>query len=81
MTLSQRLARGLQGCLIGSGMLGALLAATPARALEEVLIEIPLLETPFRVRLDELASPEALRRGSSDLAELDRATEIGRAHV
>ena len=50
------------------------MASAPARALEEVVIEIPLLETRLTVRLDELRSSEALRQGNSDLAELDRAT-------
>jgi predicted dienelactone hydrolase len=57
-----------------------LLPAAPARALEEVLIELPLLQTTFSLRLNELASVEALRQGNSDLAELDRASRgaVGR---
>ena len=59
---------------LGIALIATLMASAPARALEEVVIEIPLLETRFTVRLDELQSPEALRQGNSDLAELDRAT-------
>ena len=59
---------------LGIALIATLMASAPARALEEVVIEIPLLETRFTVRLDELQSPEALRQGKSDLAELDRAT-------
>ena len=59
---------------LGIALIATLMASTPARALEEVVIEIPMLETHFTVRLDELQSPEALRQGNSDLAELDRAT-------
>lgn len=70
-----------------TSLLGALLAATatllaphPAQALEEVLIQLPLLDTTFTLRVSELRDPEALRRGNSDLADLDRATDgaVGR---
>jgi hypothetical protein len=37
------------------------LAGTPVLALEEVLIEIPLLETTVRVSLNELDSAEKLQ--------------------
>ena len=60
----------------------ALLAATsclvlqvPARALEEVVVALPLLQTNLTLNLRELSSPEALINGSSDLAELDRASD------
>ena len=48
--------------------------AFPARAIEEVLIELPLLDSSFSVRVSELKSPQALMAGRSDLAELDRAS-------
>jgi len=70
-----------------TGLLGLALALAlplaPARALEEVLVELPLLNTSLRVRLDELSSPEALLRGNSSLAELDRASrgQVGEALV
>jgi len=54
--------------------LAALLAAAPARAIETVVIRLPLLETSFSLKVSELASPEALLQGNSDLAELDRAS-------
>ena len=43
-------------------------------------LELPLLETSFRVSLKELEEPEALLEGDSDLAELNRATDgaVGR---
>jgi predicted dienelactone hydrolase len=46
----------------------------PARALEEVQLQLPLLEVGFTVRVSELGDSAKLFNGSSDLAELDRAT-------
>ena len=59
---------------------GLALAASPVRALETVKLELPLLQTDFTVRVSELASPQRLFTGNSDLAELDQATggRIGR---
>lgn len=72
----------------GPSWLGAALVAVagmlqpvpPASALEEVVIRLPLLETSFTVRVSELADPDALRLGNSDLAQLDRASSgaVGR---
>ena len=59
---------------IGLGCLVAAATAFPARAIEEVLIELPLLDSSFSVRVSELKSPQALMAGRSDLAELDRAS-------
>jgi predicted dienelactone hydrolase len=56
------------------GLVGVLQPMAPARALEEVVVRIPLLDTSFTLRVSELQSPEALRNGSSDLAQLDRAS-------
>lgn len=80
MIFHQCRCRALNAALLGAGVLTALLAGTPVLALEEVLIEIPLLETTVRVSLNELDSAEKLQQGSSDLAELDRATDgaVGR---
>jgi predicted dienelactone hydrolase len=66
-----------------AGLLGALLPLAPlapARALEEVVVQIPFVDTGFTVKVAELSSLEALRQGNSDLAELDRATDgaVGR---
>ena len=60
--------------------LASLLPVAPALAIEEVLLELPLLQSTIRVKLSELEDPEALQSGNSDLAELDRATdgEVGR---
>ncbi|MFM7652474.1 MAG: alpha/beta fold hydrolase [Vulcanococcus sp.] len=54
--------------------LATLLGTAPAQAIEEVVIKLPLLETTFNVRVSELGSADALLRGNSDLAELDRAS-------
>lgn len=74
MIFHQCRCRALKAALLGAGVLTALLAGNPVLALEEVLIEIPLLETTVRVSLNELDSAEKLQQGSSYLAELDRAT-------
>ena len=50
-----------------------LLAAAPARAIETVRLRLPLLQTDFVVNVSELADPQRLIAGNSDLAELDRA--------
>ncbi|MFM7675686.1 MAG: alpha/beta hydrolase family protein [Synechococcus sp.] len=69
------------------GRVGALTAGlalatsiAPARALENVVLQLPLMETSFRVKLSELEQPQTLLGGTSDLAELDRATNgaVGR---
>ena len=63
-------------------LVAASLAAVlpPARAIEEVVVELPLLQNTLKVNLNELSDPAALMRGDSDLAELDRASngELGR---
>jgi predicted dienelactone hydrolase len=56
------------------GALLPLASWAPARALEEVVVRIPLVETGFTLKVSELTSLEALQNGTSDLAELDRAT-------
>ena len=70
----------LMVALLGASLLSSLIPAGPARALEEMVIELPLLKTQLTVKLRELKSAEALRQGSSDLAELDRASNgaVGR---
>lgn len=55
--------------------LGPLALATPARAIDEVVITMPLLETDFVLRLNELASADTLWNGNSDLAQLNEATD------
>ncbi|MEY2645702.1 MAG: hypothetical protein RLZZ611_2351 [Cyanobacteriota bacterium] len=68
------------GGLAGAALLATALAAPPARALEEVVIQLPLLQGSFRVKVSELSSDASLFRGDSDLAELDRASDgsVGR---
>ncbi|MEB3266099.1 MAG: alpha/beta fold hydrolase [Cyanobacteriota bacterium] len=61
---------------LGAGLLaasGLLVAPHPARALDTVKLDLPIVQTAFTVRLAELRSAEALLKGHSDLAELDRA--------
>ncbi|MBM5815214.1 MAG: alpha/beta fold hydrolase [Cyanobacteria bacterium K_Offshore_surface_m2_239] len=57
-----------------------LLPLAPAKALEEVVVQLPLVDTGLTIKVNELRSLEALRAGNSDLAELDRASDgaIGR---
>lgn len=47
----------------------------PARAIEVLQLRLPLLDDTLSARVSELASPEALWAGNSDLAELNRATD------
>ena len=61
---------GLASLLAGA----ATLTPPPARAIDEVVIKLPLLETTFTLRVSELSSADGLLRGNSDLAELDRAS-------
>jgi predicted dienelactone hydrolase len=62
-----------RGLLVGV-LLSPLMVMPAARALEEIVIKIPLLDTDFTVRVGELRDPRTLRTGTSDLAELDRAS-------
>ena len=72
--------RQLTALLLGAG---SLLAGAPGQALEQIQLSLPLVETPFTIRLKELRDQRALLSGNSDLAELDRATDgaIGRRLV
>jgi predicted dienelactone hydrolase len=45
-----------------------------ARAIDVLQIRLPFLQEDFSVRIAELADPDGLWAGSSDLAELNRAT-------
>jgi len=51
-----------------------LLTSGSARAVDVLQIRLPLLQEDFSVRIEELASPDALWAGRSDLAELNRAS-------
>ncbi|MFM7169643.1 MAG: alpha/beta hydrolase, partial [Cyanobium sp.] len=73
---SARTRRNGAGVIL-AGVISALLPLAPlapAKALEEIVAYLPLLDTRFTLKVSELRSPEALQNGSSDLAELDRAT-------
>ena len=61
--------------------LSLLAAATPAAAIETLYLQGPFGQQRLRVNLEELSSPQALWSGSSDLAELNRATNgrLGRS--
>lgn len=54
---------------------GAVVAGQPAVALEELELRLPMVDTPLVVKLAELVDAQSLIAGSSDLAELDRATD------
>ena len=58
-------------CLAGGLVLTALAAPRPAAAIET--LELRLFDLSFTVKVEELANPEALFSGKSDLADLDRA--------
>ena len=79
-TLRRRLGPGRRRGQSLALAVGLALAASPARALETVKLQLPLLQTDFTVRVSELASPDHLFAGNSDLAQLDQATggTIGR---
>lgn len=73
MPLSPALRRPLLAWLLG---LAAPLAwGAPAAALERVELQLPLLDLVFNVKVSELGDAAALANGSSDLAEIDRATD------
>ncbi|MEB3200592.1 MAG: alpha/beta hydrolase [Synechococcaceae cyanobacterium] len=57
-----------------------LTAAAPGRALETIVLQLPLVQTTFTVKVGELRDPARLMAGNSDLAELDKASNgaIGR---
>ena len=61
-------------------LMASLLAPGPAGAIETIKLKLPMLQDTFTVKVADLRNPNALLEGSSDLAELNRATngEIGR---
>jgi predicted dienelactone hydrolase len=58
----------------GLAALPLLVGAMPARAIDRVELQLPLLEVSFTVSLRELEDPETFWQGDSDLAELNRAS-------
>ena len=65
--------RPLLAALLAASM--PLAAQAPAAALQRVELQLPLLQLSFDVEVSELANPDRLLHGSSDLAEIDRATD------
>ena len=63
-----------KGCSVLAAIALAV-SAGPAAALEELELRLPLIDAKLLVRLDELSGAEQLLAGSSDLAELDRASD------
>lgn len=63
-----------------TALLIPLLTPVAADALETIKLRLPMLQETLTVKVSELRDPNALLQGSSDLAELDRATNgaIGR---
>lgn len=49
--------------------------ATPARAIEEVVMRLPLVDTDFVLKLNDVTSATALWQGNGDLAELNAASD------
>ena len=66
--------------LLALALLAPLPLAAPARAIETIQLKLPMLQDTFSVKVSELRNPDALFNGTSDLAELNRATngDIGR---
>ncbi|NDG75166.1 MAG: alpha/beta hydrolase [Synechococcaceae bacterium WB8_1B_136] len=74
----------LRSSLAVATRLGAALwmavGSLPALAIERVELRLPFVDVGFSVKVSELSNPQALLSGTSDLADLDRATNgaIGR---
>lgn len=66
--------------LLALALLAPLPLAAPARAIETIRLKLPMLQETFTVKVSELRNPDALFNGTSDLAEINRATdgEVGR---
>ncbi len=57
-----------------ASLMGSVLAAGPGRAIETIKLKLPMLDDTFTIKVSELRNPRALMEGTSDLAELNRAT-------
>ncbi len=71
------MASALPGARVLAGLAGlavAFVAPRPASAIEVLELRLPLVDTSFTVKVSDLSGSQGLLRGSSDLAELDRAT-------
>jgi predicted dienelactone hydrolase len=69
--LAVRRRRGLFLSVLACGL--GLVPASPARAIEELTLRLPVLDLSLSARVSELQSPQALWAGDSDLAQLNRA--------
>ena len=67
--------RGLFASLSCLGALSLTALSLPARAIEVVQVKFPFDLGTYTVKVSELANSKALLNGTSDLAEVDRATD------
>jgi predicted dienelactone hydrolase len=67
--------RGLMASLSCVGALSVTAMPLPARAIEVVQVKFPFDLGTYTVKVSELVNSKALLNGTSDLAELDRATD------
>ena len=67
--------RGLLASLSWLGALAVTAISLPARSIEVVQIKFPFDLGTYTVKVSELANSKALLNGTSDLAEVDRATD------
>ena len=67
--------RGLLAYLSCLGALSVTAMSLPARAIEVVQVKFPFDLGTYTVKVSELANSKALLNGTSDLAEVDRATD------
>ena len=63
-----------------AGLLLAVLAAEPARALETIRLKLPLMQETFTLKVSDLRDPRSMVAANSDLAELNRATNGAIGH-
>ena len=63
-----------------AGLLLAVLAAEPARALETIRLKFPLMQDTFTLKVSDLRDPRSMVAANSDLAELNRATNGAIGH-
>ena len=58
-----------------------LLITSSASALENLSLKLPVVNITITAKVSELSSPDALWAGSSDMAELNRATDGSYARI
>jgi len=67
--------RGLLASLSCVGALSVTALSLPARSIEVVRVKFPFDLGTYTIKVSELVNPKALLNGTSDLAEVDRATD------